>query len=92
MLGSGHATLYYGNIHRLATHWNMERGRLLGYAAAHEIGHLLLGPEHSWCGIMVPLWGETDLHAMRLLRLSFSDSEIRRLRKLTLPHPGKASH
>jgi len=40
------------------------RHTLMAYAATHEIGHLLLGPNHSPSGIVRAVWGETEYRSM----------------------------
>lgn len=53
---------------------------LLGYVAAHEIGHLLLGTHsHSETGIMQPRWFKSDLLQLARRELLFTPSEQRRL-------------
>jgi hypothetical protein len=56
-------------------------GALLGHAAAHELGHLLLGTNsHSVKGLMRGHWEGPELHQIRSGTLFFSDIEARRMR------------
>jgi hypothetical protein len=57
-------------------------GLLLGHAAAHELGHLLLGTNsHSVQGLMRARWENSELLQIRGGKLLFSESEARRMRK-----------
>jgi len=54
---------------------------LLGCVIAHEIGHLLLGPEgHSTGGIMQSDWGLKDVRQAMTGTLTFTPQQSRRLR------------
>ena len=59
----------------------LDRGSVMPYAAAHEIGHLLLGPDHSASGIMRAVWGKAELSAMERLVLYFSAGEAEVMRR-----------
>jgi hypothetical protein len=52
---------------------------LLGFATAHEIGHCLLGPDHSPSLLMRPVWKRQDAASMNQLSLSFSKQEGERM-------------
>ena len=55
---------------------------LLGRAMAHEIGHLLLGPNsHSPTGIMRASWSGRDLSLDGLPYLLFTPEESRQMKK-----------
>jgi len=58
----------------------MDRGSVMPYAAAQEIGHLLLGPAHAAQGIMRAVWGNAELCAMERLMLTFSEGEAEVMR------------
>ncbi len=51
---------------------------LLGYAITHEVGHLLLGPDHT-TGIMASDWIDKSVLARRPHELLFSVSDSSRL-------------
>ena len=81
MVESGYASIYATEIYRYARHNGLPDGSLMAYAATHEIGHLLLGPQHSSSGIMRAIWGETEYRAMAQLWLGFGDAEQEALRR-----------
>jgi hypothetical protein len=50
---------------------------VLAHAAAHEIGHLLLGDEaHTPGGLMKALWNHNDFQAMNQNRFHFTSEQI----------------
>lgn len=54
---------------------------LLAHVVAHEIGHLLLGPDkHSDRGIMKPRWKPEDLREMEAGRLVFMAGQAKSIR------------
>lgn len=56
------------------------RGTVLGHLMAHEIGHLLLGPEsHSATGIMHVPWRPKDLERAAQGRLGFTADQAERI-------------
>jgi hypothetical protein len=59
----------------------LSEGELLGYVAAHELGHLLLGKDsHSQEGVMRPVWQFEDLQQAARGKLCFTPSQVRRMR------------
>lgn len=54
-------------------------GTLLGRALAHEIGHYLLGPEHSPAGLMRAEIDPRDVLAGEPKGVSLTDSQVQRL-------------
>ena len=50
---------------------------LLGYAVAHEAGHCLLGPGHSYSGLMRAAWNRKDAEEMSRLSLHLTKQEAR---------------
>jgi hypothetical protein len=49
---------------------------ILGCAIAHELGHLLLGPNrHSTEGVMLPEWSPRQFRLARMRELSFTQEE-----------------
>jgi hypothetical protein len=77
-----YATLFANRVFEIAAMVHLPPGRLLGYAAAHEIGHLLLGPRsHSWAGLMRGRWEQSDLEAMGRGWLLFQAAEAERMRR-----------
>jgi hypothetical protein len=56
------ASLYYDRIEREACHTSASPAQLLGYAIAHELGHMLLRTRHhASMGIMIAKWRPVDL-------------------------------
>ena len=65
--GTSVATVLYDRIVAFARHYHVKRDVLLGYAIAHEIGHLLLPPNsHSRDGVMRPVINMEEATAKRL--------------------------
>ena len=55
-------------------------GLILGVVIAHEMGHLLLGPDcHSRYGIMRPNWHIEDLQDAFFGRQGFMPEQVREL-------------
>ena len=79
--GGGIATVYVDPRHKRERPESLSDGVRAGHAAAHEIGHLLLGA-HSHCqqGIMRPHWGEKDEFYMAKGVLLFSKTQAAKMR------------
>lgn len=74
-----YATVYYDQVARVAHETpGGQTGVLLGYAMAHEIGHLL-GLAHSLQGIMKARWGLHDFELMAKRQLRFDETEFRQV-------------
>jgi hypothetical protein len=58
----------------------MSRHDLLGYAIVHEIGHLLLGPDHLAGTVMQANWGPRELDLISKRHLRFDAAQRRRMR------------
>lgn len=59
------ADVFYAKIIGFRTAGPADRKTLLGYAMAHELGHLLLGcNSHSPRGLMRAVWGPTEFSLM----------------------------
>jgi hypothetical protein len=72
------ACLYPDRVRELASGANWEFGDLLGHAAAHEIGHLLLGSNaHSPAGVMRARWETEDLRRLSHEGLTFLKGQLR---------------
>jgi hypothetical protein len=79
--GGNTAYLFYDRVKSLAASGVCDAGVLLGHAAAHEIGHLLLGtPAHSASGIMRARWQPDELAQAARGRLTFSAAQAARMR------------
>jgi hypothetical protein len=72
---NGYASLYASEINKHADRNGLPAGSLMAYAATHEIGHLLLGPNHASSGIMRAVWGKTEYRDMAQRWLGFSAAE-----------------
>jgi hypothetical protein len=74
--GTSVATVLYDRVGTFARRYGLKREVLLGYAIAHEVGHLLLPPHaHSVWGVMR---ANIDLHkaAERKLRFTREQGEL----------------
>jgi hypothetical protein len=77
--GGTYATVFLKPAEEKASDANLPRIVVLAYAAAHEIGHLLLGESHSPQGLMKATWGANDFLAMSQNDLHFSPDQARKL-------------
>ena len=77
--GGTYATVFLRPAEEKASDANLPRIVVLAYAAAHEIGHLLLGDAHSPQGLMKATWGANDFLAMSQNDLHFSPEQARKL-------------
>ena len=78
------ASVYYDSAVRLAVeqqHVEFDARTILGCVIAHELGHLLLGPNsHSSQGIMQPRWGREQVRQLLTGTLLFTPEQARVLR------------
>jgi hypothetical protein len=57
--------------------------RVLGYAIAHELGHVLLQSDaHATAGLMKGVWGESDWQRASVSIISFSPADARQITTL----------
>ncbi len=85
-----HGSLFYHRIGDLATVGDFSRAVILGHMIAHEIGHLLLGPQsHSLAGIMRAPWRRTDLDRAARGQLLFTAKQAERIRADVLARIGQ---
>jgi hypothetical protein len=77
--GGTYATVFLRAAEEKASDANLPRVVVLAYAAAHEIGHLLLGDSHSPQGLMKATWGANDFLAMSQSDFYFSREQERKL-------------
>jgi hypothetical protein len=71
------AWLYPERVHELAREANWEFGDLLGHAAAHELGHLLLrSSAHTPAGVMRERWETEDLRKLSHAGLIFLPGQL----------------
>jgi hypothetical protein len=77
--GGTYATVFLKPAEEKASDANLPRIVVLAYAAAHEIGHLLLGDAHSLHGLMKASWNMNDFRAMAQNDFRFSPEQAREL-------------
>ena len=82
-----HVSLFFQRVLDLAYHGGIgasfEHGQaiVLGHMVAHEIGHLLLGPDsHARSGVMSFPWNKRTLARMERGLLRFSEGEVERMK------------
>jgi hypothetical protein len=80
--GSGRlATIYLDRVVQLAKAAAVDVTRLLGYAIAHELGHLLLGDiSHSRTGLMRATWTDDDIRRWRSSDWRLTSKEVAAIR------------
>jgi len=78
--GGTYATVFLGPAHCKAAEANVPQLLVLAYAAAHEVGHLLLGNEaHTSRGLMKARWTGDDFQAMAQGRFHFTRDQVKEL-------------
>jgi hypothetical protein len=78
---AAYATVYVDLARRMAT-GKRETATILGYAMAHELGHLLLGANsHSAVGIMRSHWKAQEILTGLTCRFHFTDTQSAQLRE-----------
>src|ERR1700677_3307604 len=77
--GGTYATVFLKAAEEKASDANLPRIVVLAYAAAHEIGHLLLGDAHTPQGLMKATWVANDFLAMSQNDFHFSPEQARTL-------------
>jgi hypothetical protein len=83
--GGACITVFINPAQRQARVGSLHDGVFLGHAVAHEIGHLLLGPNtHSSSGIMRPVWRPVDEEWMVKWALVFDASQAKQMRSKLL--------
>jgi hypothetical protein len=86
--GGSYASVSVAAVRKQATGFGMAFDLLMGYAVAHEVGHCLLGPGHSYAGLMRGVWNTKDASEMSRLGLHLTKEEVRRaVARLTLAEP-----
>jgi hypothetical protein len=75
------ANVFAHDVEQLAHTYGIPEGVILGHVMAHELGHLLLGPEsHSDNGIMQATWHLKELKIIAQGLMMFTPAEAERLR------------
>lgn len=81
-LGTGRATVFYVRARLIvSTAEDVSVGQVLGNAAAHEIVHLITGPEHSASGVMKETVSAEDLRDIGQGRYWFGRAELDQVRR-----------
>jgi len=81
---AAYATVFFDRVHQMAS-GRRDTAMILGYAMAHELGHLLLGAaSHSAVGIMRPIWSNKDVLTGLRVQFSFSKAQRTNLRAAVL--------
>jgi hypothetical protein len=71
------ATVYADRVARVAAAAGADTAVLLGYAIAHEIGHLLMAStHHSRSGLMRSVWRAAELRARRAGDWTFTAADV----------------
>lgn len=70
------ANVFYNRVKGMSADWGQFSGEVLGEAIAHELGHLLLGPQHSPTGIMKAHWTFRDQMLMNRCQMGFSRAQL----------------
>ena len=79
--GSTLATLFYNRVQQLAKQGISSVAQILGHAAAHEIGHLLLATmKHFPTGIMRANWEQEEFWRMAKGTLLFTPEQSQLMR------------
>ena len=78
-----HLTVYYNAVKDFVNNHGQEDALniVLGYAMAHEFGHLFMGRQHTHDGVMRRDWGAGDLELMKQNCVRFSTAERARIQK-----------
>lgn len=83
--GSKYASLFRKRVLAATRSGRYSEGTVMGYAIAHELGHLLLGTSaHARYGLMAGHWRANELDRTEVGLLQFSPAEAARLRMESL--------
>ena len=89
--GGYYASVFVPSVRAQAAGFGIAFDLLMGYAVAHEVGHCLLGPGHSYAGLMRGLWDRNDASEMSRFNLHLTKDEARKaVARLTLAE--RAAH
>ena len=78
--GRNNAAVIWPRVQNFAAWLGINSDLLLGYAMAHEIGHLLSPVGHHSIGVMEAAWDREDALNMARGRLSFCDRDAEQMR------------
>jgi hypothetical protein len=74
-VGGYSADIFVPAVREQATRFGLPLGLLSGYVLAHEVGHCLLGPGHSYAGLMRSQWRLKDAQEISQLSLHLTHQE-----------------
>ncbi len=77
-------TLFYRAAEKLSGPGGADIGQVLGCAAAHELGHIVLGAAHDRWGLMQPRWTKKTVTEILRGRLAFSNQQAELLKAYLL--------
>jgi hypothetical protein len=82
---SQYITVNYSRVEKIADHADVYLDRLLACVLAHELGHVLLGPDsHSATGIMTACLTDKELGQIQTLFIGFLPFQKERMRAYVL--------
>jgi hypothetical protein len=76
--GGTYADVFVPAVRAQAAGFRVAFDILLGYALAHEAGHCLLGPGHTYAGLMRGAWNRRDAGEISRLSLHLTKQEARK--------------
>ena len=76
--GGKYASVFLPPVRAQAAGFGVSFNLLLAYAVAHEVGHCLLGPGHSYAGLMRSGWNRKDAGEISRLSLHLTKKEARK--------------
>jgi hypothetical protein len=90
--GGAYITVFINPEQKRARIETLSDAALLGHATAHELGHLLLGPDsHSDSGIMRAFWSRSDEEWMTKRALLFHSRQAEQMRAALSARVGGAT-
>ena len=86
--GGYYASVFVPAVRAQAAGFGLAFDLVMGYTVAHEVGHCLLGPGHSYAGLMRGAWSRKDASEMSRLSLHLTKPEARKaVARLRLAEP-----
>jgi len=76
--GGNYASVFVPAVRAQAAGFGVSFNLMLAYAVAHEVGHCLLGPGHSYAGLMRSGWNRKDAGEISRLSLHLTKKEARK--------------